>query len=344
MRTFLKTILSGIGYYRLRYHVVTSLNKRLLILMYHDLSPAPGPGKPALPLSGELSSAHFEAHIRVLAETIRTMTVQQAVEEMREKGGLAQNTVAITFDDGYKSVHSLAFPILRKYGVGATVFLLTDWINGRMTLWWEDLADLVRAADLTRVEPKQLGQLLGSDNLRLPEKLGNDNLSRSRVQDRVSGALMVLEDGRKQQLLSDIGRALNADAGSPKPDKSPLTWDQIREMSNDGFEFAAHTRSHPNMSFISHEAAEAELIEGKAEIERQVGKPVTGFAYPYGYDVAGYARFSPLLKRLGYSYACTSWWGNVRADSEPYLLNRNTLPAVTTKPLIRRELFLDLAE
>ncbi len=48
--------------------------------------------------------------------------------------GEAEKGVVITFDDGDKSVHKYAFPILRKYGLRALVFLVVDYI-GRDDSW-----------------------------------------------------------------------------------------------------------------------------------------------------------------------------------------------------------------
>ncbi len=57
--------------------------------------------------------------------------VRDAVEGERS---LPARSVAITFDDGYRDNYYNAFPILQKYGFGATVFLVTDLI-GRTNVW-----------------------------------------------------------------------------------------------------------------------------------------------------------------------------------------------------------------
>jgi peptidoglycan/xylan/chitin deacetylase (PgdA/CDA1 family) len=90
----------------------------------------------------------------------RGATVHEAV--CRPAAG---KTVAVTFDDGYRSVLTLGAPILRRYGIPGTVFVPTDfmgaaepmrwpgidhWLDGRhdpelLPLTWSELAELAAA-------------------------------------------------------------------------------------------------------------------------------------------------------------------------------------------------------
>jgi peptidoglycan/xylan/chitin deacetylase (PgdA/CDA1 family) len=343
-KTCAKIILSELGYYRRTCLKATRGGNRLLILMYHDLSPALGPGEEPEPLRAELSVDHFACHVKALVDSIRVITVRDAMAELRETGRFKENSVAITFDDGYQSVYTEAFPVLKQYSACATVFLLTGWLNSHMTLWWEDLADQLQVVDLPLVDTKRINRILGFTRDPIPDHLDNSNRARSRLLDRVSSAMMVLEDSERLAKMEAVRAVLTPSSGPIKPCRQPMSWDEARRLGEAGIELAAHTCNHKNMSFLSDEEAERELIDSKLEIERQTGQKVTGFAYPYGYDVAGYERFGPLLERCGYDYACTSWWGNVRSDSDRYRLYRNTLPPVTSPAMVRRELYLDLAE
>ncbi len=58
---------------------------------------------------------------------------------------LPPRTVAITIDDGYESVHRHAFPLLKKYGFPATLFVYTDFIGAPDAVSWPQLQEMQRS-------------------------------------------------------------------------------------------------------------------------------------------------------------------------------------------------------
>lgn len=66
-----------------------------------------------------------------------------------------------------------------------------------------------------------------------------------------------------------------------------LRWAQVREMSEAGIAFGAHSRTHPDLTRVSSGEAEEEIVASKRAIEQFLERPVESFAYPYGaYDEA----------------------------------------------------------
>lgn len=61
-----------------------------------------------------------------------------------------------------------------------------------------------------------------------------------------------------------------------------LSWSQLAQMATAGFEFGAHSVTHRPLTEIAPAEAQREILESKATIEQQLGRPVQTFAYPFG--------------------------------------------------------------
>lgn len=76
---------------------------------------------------------------------------------------------------------------------------------------------------------------------------------------------------------------------------------EVKELY-EGHEVAVHTVAHPNLVFLNEQAIKYEVFEDRKNLERLVGYPVTGMAYPYGtYD----DNVVKVLKECGISYSRT---------------------------------------
>ncbi len=100
--------------------------------------------------SGESSDAYtinidlFRQQMDYLKDNdYRVISISQLLEGM-ENNFFPEKPVLITIDDGFKSVYTLAFPILKEYGFPATLFLYTDYIaNGDNQLSWSEIREMI---------------------------------------------------------------------------------------------------------------------------------------------------------------------------------------------------------
>lgn len=102
------------------------------------------------------------------------------------------------------------------------------------------------------------------------------------------------------------------------PRSELLSWKEIRELNDHGIEFGSHTRTHRDLTKISAETAEAEVIESKAAIADVLGRETNTFAYPFGRSNAAVRQ----IAKAHFDAACSTNLGKVRADSDSILLNR----------------------
>ena len=86
-----------------------------------------------------LTPSDFENHLRVLAEKrIQTLFLNEFYEFLTGKKIISHPAVVLTFDDGHLDNWVYAFPLLKKYGMKATIFAITSWIgSGAKRRHWD---------------------------------------------------------------------------------------------------------------------------------------------------------------------------------------------------------------
>jgi peptidoglycan/xylan/chitin deacetylase (PgdA/CDA1 family) len=112
--------------------------------MYHYLS-APPSGADAIRTDLSVSPALFESHLAYLRQAgYETISLSQLSYALSQESDLPANPIVITFDDGYRDNYQHAFPLLRKYGYSATVFVFTQVIdtNNVNYLSWEMVKEM----------------------------------------------------------------------------------------------------------------------------------------------------------------------------------------------------------
>lgn len=340
VRDIIKKALYYSGYYKLYCYLKAPSENHLLILMYHDLveddvqaSDWRHWGKP--------NRTQFEAHAKCLKKFCRVVSIEQAVDEIKLSGRLRKNAVAITFDDGYASTYKIAFPILQQYGLPATVYLPTDWVNGKMTPWWVTLAGLIKRWNPRRVSLVDIEKVVGVHISQDVRGISDDSIIRRTVLSEIEVFLRDTEDNLLKTVMDNLKKLLLEGADFPPDEGTGLSWEQIREMSDCGIHFGAHTCSHINLRHADMQTVEKEIADSKKDIETHLSIEVKGFAYPYGIDLAAYKKLKPILKKHNFAYACTAHIGNNNQMSDLYMLHRSVLPLTTSPALLGRILYLD---
>jgi peptidoglycan/xylan/chitin deacetylase (PgdA/CDA1 family) len=81
-----------------------------------------------------------------------------------------------------------------------------------------------------------------------------------------------------------------------------MDWEQLREVSEAGWEVGSHTCSHPHLTRLDETRAHDELARSRQTLEDKLQRPCPSLAYPYS-DVD--TRIVAAAHRAGYSYAAT---------------------------------------
>ena len=80
----------------------------------------------------------------------------------------------------------------------------------------------------------------------------------------------------------ESGRPFRHDETSGHAGFPPMTWEGVRTLRRAGFDVGSHTRSHFDCGSADLETLKREIVESRADIEAQLGAPVTTFSFPWG--------------------------------------------------------------
>lgn len=98
------------------------------ILCYHSVGESLNYEGDSLPI------ADFERHLQYLKKNHTVISLREAVGILKGETDDIVNPVVLTFDDGYKDNYENAFPLLKKYDIPTTIFVVTGFINKNFTL------------------------------------------------------------------------------------------------------------------------------------------------------------------------------------------------------------------
>ena len=95
---------------------------KVIVLNYHKID--------NMHISLSVKPEDFERQMKYLAEhNFHSITPQELYAALVDGAELPENPVLITFDDGYMDNYTNAYPILKKYGLKATMFVITGFLD-----------------------------------------------------------------------------------------------------------------------------------------------------------------------------------------------------------------------
>ena len=260
---------------------VAGLGERALVLVYHRIV-AHAPSASAIVPT--VASNVFRRHVAALAEVGEIVPLESLVGGI---GRHARPRFALTFDDDHLSHVEHALPILRSLGAPATFFLSGRALHGLGPYWFEVLEREIDARSLAAVARE-----LSIDADR-PEALAvaceRDRSLQARLEDR---------------------------AGEPGP---RLEHGDIEALAAAGMSVGFHTLRHRILPPLPPDELEADLVEGRRDLEAIVGRRIELFAYPHG---KADPRTAAAVRRADYGAAFTGRPSPVVRGADPYLLGR----------------------
>jgi peptidoglycan/xylan/chitin deacetylase (PgdA/CDA1 family) len=297
----------------------------LLVLAYHRI------GRPAGHLldDGVLSATpeDFAAQAGYLRRHFDLPPPEKLLRAAGASLAFSRPTALLTFDDGYRDNVECALPILQAEGLGAVFFLCPRFLTSRELPFWDRLAYSFKKATRSF-----------SLDYPFPYSVRLDRASPARAVERYLGALAEWpRPFDEQRLCAHAEERVGARASVEELARGLFAgWDDARRLAEAGMAIGSHCLTHRFLPALSEEEQRHELVASKAELERQLGRPVDAVAYPSGKRTdltrrlareAGY--------RLGFSYSARR---NYRTAPDPFDVGRVAIDHDVSWPLFRARL------
>ena len=252
----------------------------------------------------------FRSHLRELSRRYHVVPLSTVMDALTNGTGLPDDAVAITFDDGYRNNLTVAAPILKEFGFPATFFVSTGFADGTASPWWYRLREAVSYTQ--------------SDSISLPDGQPvslNEGMNRRLVAIEWERHLRSKPRCERTVCLKEFFAACRCSEGEHVA--YPLmTRDEVRQLSEMGFEIGPHTVSHISMSHENKQLIEDEIETSLSSVADITGKPPTCYSYPHGALPVEYEDVLQMMKKRGVRGAVTTMEGMNTPRDDIFRLKR----------------------
>ncbi len=267
-----------------------------------------------------VSSDTFTAHMQWLSSRFQIIDLVDYTRGYLT-GELPQRPCAVvTFDDGWLDNYQVAFPIMKRFGICATIFLATDYIDSGREYWTARAEEAIweihqRQAKLIRAFP--------DEHMPAEASFVMDILGEDPPLDFLMTRIIAGMKYNSMENIETIIRFLEfLGEVDTQPRRKVLNWEEIRRMFAAGMKFGSHSTSHAIMTTQSASECSYEASMSMKIIQDKLGYRPECFAYPNGDHNEVVVRE---VRRSGYSCAVTVNPGFANLGRDLYTLPRFTV-------------------
>ena len=281
----------------------------LRILRYHRVIPDQD-AETVYPLGVRARS--FAGQMRSLSRRYRTVDEHGVAEFLGGRAAGPGLRVLVTLDDGYRDNLTEGLPLLQEYGIPAVVFVATGLVASGTRFPWERLKRIVEG-------PRGFLPIPGGGTIPL-----RGARSRRAAFRRLHRWIEALPSGEREAVL----RLWESHSEDDPRNDGPLSWEEVRRLSEAGVCIGSHTVQHLRLSRLNDDQMRDELEQSRARLEEVLGRRVDTLAFPSGdYD----QRVLRATRAAGYRWAFTTNAGSNVPGASPLELRRKGMGEMTAQ-------------
>ncbi|HET7818337.1 MAG TPA: polysaccharide deacetylase family protein, partial [Bacteroidia bacterium] len=246
-----------------------------------------------------LVASQFEKHLIYFKKNYNIISLSEMFRSYQDVIIPDKKNIALTFDDGYVNNLTVVLPILKKYNVPATFFIVSSGLEDNNYVLWPDIIDLIRKfSGAFEIE-------IGSHVFQNTHNLFSTELNIS-AYDYIKNMGYEREEVIKQLKLKYNFEKILAQVSSEN--YAIMSKEQLQLFSQSPLvEIGSHTHSHYNLGNIDKELVANELLISKEKIQNIIQKEVNKIAFPdgsYNENVKKISIDSGYKNLIAVSYKC----------------------------------------
>lgn len=243
-----------------------------------------------------VSPGEFEKHIRYLQQNYRILRFEEDWEDISE------DSVVITFDDGYADNFLYALPVLEKYKVPATVFVSSGNIGTDKEFWWDEIGRILT------IQESYPGQFYLQDHLYEYTWDTVTEYQRWELAKTLRWLLrMEADDFRTKDWMEQLKTWAGTASDTGRYANLALSKEQLAGMADSPYiTIGAHTVSHLSLGALSDADQEYEIADSVNYLEKELGRKIEVFSYPFGSGRDYNKKTLEICKKIGIKKAATT--------------------------------------
>ena len=285
-------------------YTVTYPHEHVAVLLYHRVADLD-----IDPQMLAVSKKNFEEQIKYIKNNFNVLKFDDDWTKV------TNDSIVITFDDGYVDNLLYALPILEKYEVPATIFVSTGFIGKKKEQMCHDLERFLLLNDKLPYKLKAFNKIYNLNSRQNVELAYWD----------IHNILQKLPNEKKEKALLELAKRCNTHL-LPRKEYMVVSKEQLLKLDASQYiTIGSHTVTHTRLSNESQENQDYELKESKIFLENILGHDVKLFSYPFG-GKKDYNEYTiKKVRDVGYIKAAANFSGLVGEKCDFMQIPRNLI-------------------
>ena len=303
-------------YYSGAHHVLAPFSQGIgLIFMLHQVSnerPSPFAANRGLMVTPEFLDLVLD---EVKQSGIDIVSLDEAYERIRARGS-ANRFACFTLDDGYRDNLIQAYPVFTKHRAPFTIYVPSDYPDGKGDLWWFALEKVILSRDDIEINARGGVERIAAKT----------DAEKQHAFKRIYTHLRNMDEERARRTVACMCASTGIDCEQLCAELV-MTWDEVRELNADPLvTIGAHTKSHFALARLPEKRAREEMQRGADRLAEEIGVWPAHLSYPYGDAGSAGPREFRIAQELGFRTAVTTRKGVIFPEHAEHL---TALPRVS---------------